>query len=114
MVEEHKAKNYRTTKYYTYTGIKVDILLFLLIVISALFLEQSKAKVVGVWHLKLDLWDLKLDLFLAVFFFQLLGEDRFQDIEKIKTIGSTYMAVSGLSPEKQVKHEKLMISIILF
>lgn len=33
---------------------------------------------------------------------QLLGEDRFQDIEKIKTIGSTYMAVSGLSPEKQV------------
>ena len=35
--------------------------------------------------------------------FQLLGEDRFQDIEKIKTIGSTYMAVSGLSPEKQVK-----------
>lgn len=34
--------------------------------------------------------------------FQLLGEDRFQDIEKIKTIGSTYMAVSGLSPEKQV------------
>lgn len=35
--------------------------------------------------------------------FQLLGEDRFQDIEKIKTIGSSYMAVSGLSPEKQVK-----------
>lgn len=35
--------------------------------------------------------------------FQLLGEDRFQDIEKIKTIGSTYMAVSGLSPEKQVR-----------
>lgn len=34
---------------------------------------------------------------------QLLGEDRFQDIEKIKTIGSTYMAVSGLSPEKQVR-----------
>ncbi|KAF3698623.1 Adenylate cyclase type 8 [Channa argus] len=35
-------------------------------------------------------------------FDELLGEDRFQDIEKIKTIGSTYMAVSGLSPEKQV------------
>ncbi|XP_054614568.1 adenylate cyclase type 8 isoform X4 [Dunckerocampus dactyliophorus] len=32
---------------------------------------------------------------------ELLGEERFQDIEKIKTIGSTYMAVSGLSPEKQ-------------
>ncbi|XP_078790539.1 adenylate cyclase type 8 isoform X4 [Oryzias latipes] len=34
-------------------------------------------------------------------FDELLGEDRFQDIEKIKTIGSTYMAVSGLSPDKQ-------------
>nr|XP_020670198.1 adenylate cyclase type 8 [Pogona vitticeps] len=34
-------------------------------------------------------------------FDELLGEERFQDIEKIKTIGSTYMAVSGLSPEKQ-------------
>lgn len=37
---------------------------------------------------------------------QLLGEDRFQDIEKIKTIGSTYMAVSGLSPEKQVRSSR--------
>uniref|UniRef100_A0A3Q2VEJ1 Adenylate cyclase type 8 n=1 Tax=Haplochromis burtoni TaxID=8153 RepID=A0A3Q2VEJ1_HAPBU len=37
---------------------------------------------------------------------QLLGEDRFQDIEKIKTIGSTYMAVSGLSPEKQQCEDK--------
>lgn len=36
-------------------------------------------------------------------FSKLLGEERFQDIEKIKTIGSTYMAVSGLSPEKQVR-----------
>ncbi|KAK6491792.1 adenylate cyclase type 8 isoform X1, partial [Huso huso] len=35
-------------------------------------------------------------------FDELLGEERFQDIEKIKTIGSTYMAVSGLSSEKQV------------
>lgn len=40
--------------------------------------------------------------FTPLFSPQLLGEDRFQDIEKIKTIGSTYMAVSGLSPEKQV------------
>ncbi|XP_072899451.1 adenylate cyclase type 8 isoform X3 [Hemitrygon akajei] len=37
---------------------------------------------------------------------ELLGEERFQDIEKIKTIGSTYMAVSGLSPEKQQCEEK--------
>lgn len=35
-------------------------------------------------------------------FFQLLDEPYFQEIEKIKTIGSCYMAASGLSPEKQV------------
>uniref|UniRef100_UPI00358E9D4B adenylate cyclase type 8-like n=1 Tax=Myxine glutinosa TaxID=7769 RepID=UPI00358E9D4B len=34
-------------------------------------------------------------------FDELLSEDRFQDIEKIKTIGSTYMAASGLSPDKK-------------
>uniref|UniRef100_A0A8C3T6J8 adenylate cyclase n=1 Tax=Chelydra serpentina TaxID=8475 RepID=A0A8C3T6J8_CHESE len=39
-------------------------------------------------------------------FDELLGEERFQDIEKIKTIGSTYMAVSGLSPEKQQCEDK--------
>nr|XP_033789108.1 adenylate cyclase type 8 isoform X1 [Geotrypetes seraphini] len=39
-------------------------------------------------------------------FDELLGEERFQDIEKIKTIGSTYMAVSGLSPEKQLCEDK--------
>ncbi|XP_012665461.1 adenylate cyclase type 8 isoform X2 [Otolemur garnettii] len=39
-------------------------------------------------------------------FDELLSEDRFQDIEKIKTIGSTYMAVSGLSPEKQQCEDK--------
>ncbi|XP_067844528.1 adenylate cyclase type 8-like [Heptranchias perlo] len=31
-------------------------------------------------------------------FDELLNDERFQKIEKIKTIGSTYMAVSGLSP----------------
>ncbi|KAL8181749.1 UNVERIFIED_CONTAM: Adenylate cyclase type 8 [Gekko kuhli] len=36
----------------------------------------------------------------------ILSEERFQDIEKIKTIGSTYMAVSGLSPEKQQCEDK--------
>ncbi|XP_078542874.1 adenylate cyclase type 8 [Lissotriton helveticus] len=39
-------------------------------------------------------------------FDELLGEERFQDIEKIKTIGSTYMTVSGLSPEKQQCEDK--------
>ena len=37
-----------------------------------------------------------------LFFFepQLLNEQRFSEIEKIKTIGSTYMAASGLSPDR--------------
>ncbi|XP_052001580.1 adenylate cyclase type 8 [Xyrauchen texanus] len=35
-------------------------------------------------------------------FDELLDEPYFQEIEKIKTIGSCYMAASGLSPEKQV------------
>lgn len=35
---------------------------------------------------------------------QLLDETYFLDIEKIKTIGSCYMAASGLSPNKQVGH----------
>uniref|UniRef100_A0A8D3D296 Adenylate cyclase type 8 n=1 Tax=Scophthalmus maximus TaxID=52904 RepID=A0A8D3D296_SCOMX len=43
-------------------------------------------------------------------FDELLGEERFQDIEKIKTIGSTYMAVSGLSPEKQQCEDKWEIN----
>uniref|UniRef100_A0A8K9XC50 adenylate cyclase n=1 Tax=Oncorhynchus mykiss TaxID=8022 RepID=A0A8K9XC50_ONCMY len=35
-------------------------------------------------------------------FDELLDETYFQDIEKIKTIGSCYMAASGLSPDQQV------------
>ncbi|XP_067881675.1 adenylate cyclase type 8-like [Heterodontus francisci] len=34
-------------------------------------------------------------------FDDLLGDERFENIEKIKTIGSTYMAVSGLHTEQQ-------------
>lgn len=34
----------------------------------------------------------------SVDFDELLDESRFASIEKIKTIGSTYMAVSGLNP----------------
>lgn len=33
---------------------------------------------------------------------QLLDECYFQEVEKIKTIGSSYMAASGLSPDRQV------------
>jgi hypothetical protein len=34
---------------------------------------------------------------------QLLEQPRYQDIIKIKTIGSTYMAASGLNPSRVVK-----------
>lgn len=37
---------------------------------------------------------------------------RFQDIIKIKTIGSTYMAASGLNPSKVVKVNIIIIIII--
>lgn len=36
-------------------------------------------------------------------FLQLLEQPRYQDIIKIKTIGSTYMAASGLNPSRIVK-----------
>lgn len=40
---------------------------------------------------------------------QLLDESYFQDVEKIKTMGSSYMAASGLSPDKQVSnHVRLL------
>lgn len=41
--------------------------------------------------------------------FQLLELPQFQDIIKIKTIGSTYMAATGLNPSRQVKAEDPVI-----
>lgn len=38
-------------------------------------------------------------------FLQLLGEDRFSSIDKIKTVGSTYMAAVGLIPDKKMMDE---------
>ena len=38
--------------------------------------------------------------------FKLLSEPRFQCIEKIKTIGETYMAAAGIKPESQVSSMK--------
>lgn len=38
-------------------------------------------------------------LLLCCFILQLLDRDEFRSITKIKTIGSTYMAASGLTPE---------------
>lgn len=40
---------------------------------------------------------------------QLLDECYFQDVEKIKTIGSSYMAASGLSPDREVCQSLLLI-----
>jgi len=40
--------------------------------------------------------------------FQLLSEPRFQCIEKIKTIGETYMAAAGIKPESQVSNKSWM------
>lgn len=42
------------------------------------------------------------DEFSGCVFLQLLDESYFQDVEKIKTMGSSYMAASGLSPDGQV------------
>lgn len=50
--------------------------------------------------LKIDSVELALALPLL---FQLLELPQFQDIIKIKTIGSTYMAASGLNPSRTVK-----------
>ena len=37
---------------------------------------------------------------------QLLGEERFRAIDKIKTIGSTYMAAVGLIPDLRILEER--------
>lgn len=38
-------------------------------------------------------------------FDELLGDERFRAIDKIKTIGSTYMAAIGLIPELRIQEE---------
>ena len=43
------------------------------------------------------------------FHFKLLSEPRFQCIEKIKTIGETYMAAAGIKPESQVSKMKTVV-----
>ena len=39
-----------------------------------------------------------LTCFLSVDFDEILDDDKFRSLEKIKTIGSTYMVASGISP----------------
>lgn len=41
----------------------------------------------------------------VVDFDKLLMQPRFRSIEKIKTIGATYMAASGLNPNHKVAYE---------
>ena len=41
-------------------------------------------------------------LFFIVDFDEVLDEERFRSVDKIKTIGSTYMAASGLNPTPHV------------
>lgn len=41
----------------------------------------------------------------CIYPFQLLGEDRFDAIDKIKTVGSTYMAAVGLIPDKKMSDD---------
>ncbi|KAL7871564.1 hypothetical protein SRHO_G00065470 [Serrasalmus rhombeus] len=60
------------------------------------YYEQKEIKCEGVESLRL-LNDIITD------FDELLEETYFLDIEKIKTIGSCYMAASGLSPDKQTR-----------
>lgn len=43
--------------------------------------------------------------FSIVDFDQILDDEKFRTIEKIKTIGSTYMAASGINPLESEKDE---------
>lgn len=41
-------------------------------------------------------------VYISVDFDELLAEPKFASIEKIKTVGATYMAASGLNPTHKV------------
>ena len=53
-------------------------------------------------------FQLTITKFLTFLFPQLLLRPKFSAVEKIKTIGSTYMAASGLSPGNQVGYMQSM------
>ena len=42
----------------------------------------------------------KIHFLFSVDFDEILDDEKFQSIEKIKTVGSTYMAASGINPLK--------------
>ena len=43
---------------------------------------------------------------IIVDFDELLGDERFRAVDKIKTVGSTYMAAIGLIPELRIQVKK--------
>lgn len=45
-------------------------------------------------------------------FDSLMDESRFATVEKIKTVGATYMAASGLNPKHQVKANFIIFLIV--
>lgn len=47
-------------------------------------------------------------------FDELLDENRFHCIEKIKTVGATYMAASGLNPSQNVILYIVQVSLLIF
>lgn len=63
-------------------------------------------------HYLLFLLQMINNFLFIVDFDELLDEERFDSIEKIKTVGSTYMAASGLNPSKKVSFIANKIKII--
>lgn len=55
--------------------------------------------------LLIELWDVCCTVCLFEYVLQLMDKDCYKDIEKIKTIGSTYMAAVGLVPTIGTKVE---------
>lgn len=49
----------------------------------------------------------------SVDFDKLLMQPRFKSIEKIKTIGATYMAASGLNPNHRVSTRFFYVNVLL-
>lgn len=64
-------------------------------------------------HLLSSLLSLLYMTLSAELLLQLLEDDRYRCIEKIKTISSTYMAASGLNPRDQGKSEGYLLNALV-
>ena len=49
---------------------------------------------------------------IIVDFDELLGDERFRAVDKIKTVGSTYMAAIGLIPELRIQVKKFNMCLL--